>query len=77
MKNTKKKICLISVVIVLLITTIFLLQAKKEKIEMTNPRTDIEILQKWFPNLEGIESAVWETEVAQYMPVVKKDGEQV
>ena len=27
---------------------------------MTNPRTDIEILQKWFPNLEGIESAVWE-----------------
>ena len=34
-----------------------------EEYEMGEKRTDIEILQKWFPYLDGIQSAEWEAEV--------------
>lgn len=39
---------------------------KKDNVEengMSQKRTDIETLQKWFPCLNGIQSAEWETEI--------------
>ena len=35
----------------------------EENIELNQKRTDIETLKKWFPKLEGMESAEWEAEV--------------
>ena len=31
--------------------------------EMENPRTDVQTINKWFPNLIGISEALWEGEV--------------
>lgn len=61
----KKKIIRIAIIYVLLIAVVLVIVLKNggEKVEVCKQRTDIEILQKWFPNLEGIESAVWEAEV--------------
>ncbi len=35
----------------------------EEAAKMSNPREDIDVLKRWFPNLEGVVSALWEGEV--------------
>lgn len=30
---------------------------------MQNPRTDIETINKWFPNLKGVQEVLWEGEI--------------
>lgn len=65
MKNIKKKRSLILVFIMLaLIALICLTFVRREKVVLneSNPRTDIEVLAKWFPNLEGMEHAIWEVD---------------
>ena len=61
MKKIKKKSALILVAVILsVLGATVLIFGRQGKIELVNPRTDAETLQKWFPNIEGVDHVLWE-----------------